>query len=311
MSPAIPQPGIELGPLITPKALRRDSRIAIVSPAGIARCGDVESGAAVLARHGWRPEIAPHALGRCGSYSGTPDERLADLSAALLDPGIDAIICTRGGYGAVHLLDRLDRLPLRRNPKWLVGFSDICALHGLMMRHGIACIHGPMMKHISACGGNNPDFAALCTILEGGGVDYIFPPHPYNRTGSASGPMAGGNMAVGQGLLSTPYTTIREGSVLLIEDIGEPIYKVERMLHQLRLGGILEGLRALLVGKFVNYTPDANHAEMEDMIRHLTAPYSYPVAFGVPIGHGGNARPLIFGAEARISVSAEGVSLRQ
>lgn len=295
------------GQVIIPKPLRRDSRIAIVSPAGIARPGDVETGVKVLSDHGWRPEIFPHALGRHGSYSGTLQERLSDLSAALLDPGIDAIICTRGGYGTVHLLDSLEKLPLRRNPKWIVGFSDICALHGLMLRQGIASIHGPMMKHISASGGKNPDFAALCSILEDGTADYSFAPHPYNRSGSVTAPVAGGNLAVGQGLLSTPYTTLRPDTVMLIEDIGEPLYKVERMLHQLRLGGILERLGGLLVGKFVNYTPDANYAEMEALIRDMVAPYSYPVAFGVPIGHGGDARPVVFGAPARLEVATDGV----
>ena len=291
-------------PLIIPPALRPGARIAICSPAGIARRENVEAAMEVLRRNGYRPELTPHAFGVSGSFSGTIDERFADLRDAILNPEIEAIICSRGGYGAIHLLDRLDRLPLRDNAKWLVGFSDISALHALMHRHGIASIHGPMAKHISASGGSNPDFRALNAIFCGApAVEYTVDPHPLNRPGIACAPLQGGNLAVLQALVATPYDLLRPDTILFIEDIGEPIYKVERMLMQLRMSGVLPRLAGLIVGEFTGAESDRNHPSVESMIRQMVDPYDYPVTFNFPIGHGSCARPLIESLPTRLTVT--------
>lgn len=295
--------------LIIPAPLRNGSRIAIVSPAGIARPADVEKMVEVVGRRGWTAEVMPHAMGRYGSYSAPLSDRLEDMMRALTDQAFDAVVCTRGGYGAVQLLDSLDRLPLRDNARWLVGFSDISALHALMARHGIASIHGPMAKHISRDDGRNPDFDALCGILEGNAPEYHFEPHPYNRYGTATAGLAGGNMAVIGGLMSTPFDCFRPGTILFVEDIAEPIYKIERQLYQLRLAGILPRLGGLLVGQFTDYRPDANHESMEAMIRSMVDGYDYPVAFGIPAGHGGRAIPLMLSATHKLTVSATGAVL--
>ena len=298
--------------LIIPAALEPGARIAFASPAGIARRENVEAAMDVVRRAGYRPELTPHAFGISGSFSGTVGERIGDLRDALLDRDIKAIICTRGGYGAIHLLDELDRLPLRENAKWLVGFSDISALHALMSRHGIASIHGPMAKHISSCAGNNPDFRALESILSGAArLEYSLAPHPLNRQGVAEAPLTGGNLAVLQGLVSTPYDMFRPGTVMLIEDIAEPIYKVERMLTQLRMSGVLAGLSGLIVGSFTDCPADRNHASVESMIRRLVEPYDFPVAFGMPVGHGGDSRPLIESLPVSLRVGDDGVSVVQ
>lgn len=260
---------------------------------------------AVIRRRGWEPVLGAHAMGGCGSYSSSLADRLADFEWALTDATIDAIICTRGGYGAVQLLDALDRLPLRQHAKWLVGFSDISALHALMARHGIVSVHGPMTKHISANDGENPDFEALCRLLDGGSIEYVVPSHPLNRAGEVSGRLSGGNMAVLQGLIGTPFDLLRPDRILLIEDIAEPIYKVERWLYQLRLSGVLPRLRGLIAGAFTDYRPDRNHDSMEEMIREMVEPYDYPVAFNAPIGHGGDSRPLLLSAPLTLTVGAE------
>lgn len=290
---------------IIPPALQPGSRIAIVSPAGRARIPDVESAVRLLTARGFQPEVMPHALGFSGSFSATLTDRLADMTNALLDPQIKAIICSRGGYGAVHLLEHLDRLPLRSNPKWLIGFSDITALHGLFSAHGIASIHGPMAKHISAQDGDNPDFHHLLDILSGHPVEYHLEPHPFNRPGTANAPLSGGNLAVASSLIGTRFDTLRPGTILFIEDIAEPIYKVQRILYQLRLSGVLDSLAGLLVGQFTNYLPDVNHPDMETMIRDMVDDYTYPVAFNIPAGHGGRALPLILGSATRLYVGSQ------
>ncbi|MCM1292425.1 MAG: LD-carboxypeptidase [Bacteroides sp.] len=293
--------------LIVPPTLRSGSKIAILSPAGIARENNVERACEVIRRHGWTPVIGKNAMGRCGSYSGTVEERFDDLRTAFLDKEIEAIICTRGGYGSVQLLEQLDRLPLRQNPKWLVGFSDISALHALMQHHGIASIHGPMTKYISANDGFNEDFEYLCALLEGHRPCYEIEPHPLNRLGEAAGWLTGGNMAVLGGLSGTRFDAILPGSILVIEDIAEPIYKINRQLWQLRINGVLPSIAGLLVGDFTDYRPDANYEDMYSMIRDMVDDYNYPVAFGIPVGHNGRCLPLPLGMEARLRVNPTGV----
>ena len=153
-------------PILTPRPLRHGDRVAIVSPAGIIKPQVVYNSLPVLADCGWVPYVGKNTFGRFGTFAGTDDERYADLEAALLDPDTRAIICSRGGYGAVHLLDRLDRLPLRDDPKWIVGYSDISALHALMTRHGIKSVHAPMTKHISENRGRDTDSRRLSKFFQ-------------------------------------------------------------------------------------------------------------------------------------------------
>lgn len=298
-------------PLIIPPPLQEGDKIAIVSPAGIARAGDVYQMCRVLRERGFQVQLMPHAMGRHGSYSGTVDERFSDMAVALQSPDIKAIICTRGGYGAVQLLDKLDRLDLRQNPKWLVGFSDICALHCLFRRHNIASIHGPMAKHISANAGNNDDFRELLNALTGNKLHYTINPSPLNIKGTACGTLVGGNLSVVSALLATRFNVIMPGSILLIEDIAEPIYKIQRILYQLKLAGLLESLAGMVVGAFTNYVPDSNYQSMEQMISDMVGDLGFPVAFNFPVGHGGRSMPLVLGAETKLTVASDSATLEQ
>lgn len=289
-------------PILTPRPLRHGDRVAIVSPAGIIKPQVVYNSLPVLADCGWVPYVGKNTFGRFGTFAGTDDERYADLEAALLDPDTRAIICSRGGYGVVHLLDRLDRLPLRDDPKWIVGYSDISALHALMTRHGIKSVHAPMTKHISENRGRDTDSRRLFEILSGAMPDLRAGGHPLNRPGEAEGLLVGGNLAVIAGLLSTPFDVIRPGRILFIEDIAEPIYKVERILYTLRLSGVLGQLAGLVVGRFTDYAPDRGSASMEEMISRIVADYSYPVAYGIPVGHVDHNVPLVCSSLVRLEV---------
>lgn len=297
--------------LIIPPALKEGDKIAIVSPAGISRAQNVYNALPVLQELGWEPYTSKHAFGRHGTYSGTDEERYADLEEALLDPEVKAILCSRGGYGAVHLLERLDKLPLRENAKWIIGFSDISALHALMSRHGIASIHGPMARHIATHSGNDADSQALFGILQGKPQTFEIAPHPLNRPGETTAPLLGGNMAVLNGLIGTPFDMFKPGTILFIEDVSEPIYKIERMMYQLKLSGILEQLSGLIVGDFTEYSPDIDNESMESMIVGMVREYDYPVAFGVPFGHAKNIMPLVESIEATLTVTPEGVTISQ
>jgi len=296
--------------ILTPPPLKHGDRIAIVSPAGIIKPQLVYITLPVLTDEGWVPYIGEHTFNRHGTYAGTDDERYSDLETALTDPDTRAIICSRGGYGAVHLLDRLNRLPLRDDPKWIIGYSDISALHALMSAHGIKSIHAPMAKHIAEHHGKDEDSQRLFAMLRGENPTVRIKPFDKNRLGKAEGLLLGGNLAVIAGLISTPFDVFRPGSILFIEDVAEPIYKVERILYTLKLNGSLEKLSGLIVGRFTNYVADRDNETMEDMIEAMVADYGYPVAYNVPIGHVDHNIPMMCSSTISLTVDQTGVTIK-
>lgn len=294
--------------MMTPEVLRPGDTVAIVSPASVIDPILVEGAANALMRMGFKVRVGAHALGRSGSYSGTAEERLGDMADALASPDVKAILCSRGGYGCVHLLHSLR--PLVR-PKWLVGFSDVSALHALWQHCGICSVHGSMAKHLSEFPIEDPANRALLHILTTGEMPAVeWGGSGFDRPGCAEGRLAGGNLAVLSGLIGTPYDMLQPDTILFIEDISEPIYKVERILYQLRLSGVLERLRGLVVGRFTDYRPDRNYGMMEEMIASMVADCSYPVAMGAPLGHVDGNMPLVEGATVCLEVASAGGSCR-
>lgn len=294
---------------IYPSPLKQGDKIAILAPAGPIKPAPVDSAAKVLKDLGYEPVIYPHTFGEFGHFSGTHDERFLDLAAAFTDPEIRAILCARGGYGVVHNLDKLSALPLTADPKWVIGFSDISALHALMASKDIASIHSSMAKQV-ALGPDNADNAELFAILKGEFPSYTFEPNEYNHTGHAEGKLLGGNLAVIADLISTPFDIIQPGTILFIEDVSEPIYKIERILYQLRLSEVLPKLKGLIIGQFTEYRPDDNHPSMEAMIAEALADYPYlPVAFNIPIGHVDHNVPVIESSQAVLDITPDSVTL--
>lgn len=294
--------------IIYPAPLQEGDKVAILSPAGPIDSAIVYNAALVLRDMGFDPIIYPHTFGKNGHFSGTTEERLADLTEAFGDPEIRAIFCSRGGYGVVHNLGSLGQLDLQKDPKWVIGFSDISALHALMASQGIASVHSSMAKQI-ALGLGNADNYELFSILRGHKPVYTFEPHPYNRSGEATGRLVGGNLAVLAGLINTPFDIFPRGSILFIEDVSEPIYKIERILYQLKLSGVLSNIKGLIIGQFTDYRPDENHECMEDMIREMVAEYDIPIAFNVPVGHVDHNVPLIESSVVTLRVTTEHVDL--
>lgn len=294
--------------IIFPASLAKGDTIAIVSPAGPIDRELIDKAAAVLRAEGFVPVVYPHAYGRHGYFSGTHDERYADLEAALLDPSVKAILCSRGGYGVIHNMGRLAELPLRENPKWIIGYSDISALHALMRSAGIASIHASMAKQIML-GPDDVDNAALLGILRGEFPTYHWPASQYNRRGTVTAPLIGGNLAVLADLINTPWNVFEPGTILFIEDIAEPVYKVERIVYQLKYSGILERLGGLIIGQFTDYKPDGVHKSMEAMIYEIVKDYDFPMAFGVPVGHVDHNVPLVESSTATLTVTPDGTTL--
>lgn len=292
--------------LLYPPTLKSGDTIAILAPAGKIKPEVVNPAVRVLEEEGYRVKVMPHTFGEHGSFSGTPAERLEDFVKAWSDPEVKAIICARGGYGVVHIMEGINALPLEDNPKWIAGFSDISALHALLANRGIASIHSSMTSHIGKFGADDEDNRALFDILRGGRPAYVFPASDYDKKGIAIGRLYGGNLAVLADLIDTRYNLLQPDTILFIEDVSEPIYKIERMMYQLRLGGLLASIRGLVVGQFTEYRPDGLHKNMEEMIAQMVEPYKIPVAFDAPVGHVDHNVPLIEGATVTLKVSPSG-----
>lgn len=297
-----------------PPSLQPGDKVAIISPASPVRDEFIDRGAEFIKANGFEPVIFPYAKGPAeGSYAAGFRQRLDDFIAAFSMPEIKAVICGRGGYGAVHLLPHIPGELLRDNPKWLVGFSDISAFHALSLAQGVASVHGPMTKHYSA---ENKGAREVIDILSGKGMarleatrDLSF---PNNFSGCAEGILTGGNVAVLDGLAATPFDlfarSLSEDIILFIEDIAEPIYKIERILYRLYMQGVLSRIKGLAVGRFTEYKGDSNYESMEEMIsdflqrNHLT---DFPVGFGFPIGHIEDNRPVIEGQRVRLECTSK------
>lgn len=298
--------------VIFPRALKEGDKIAIISPASKIDPALVEGALPVLRMMGWEPYVAQSALGCIGSYSASRQARLDDLTEAVLNPEVRAILCSRGGYGAVHLLEDFPSREFLADPKWIIGFSDISALHALASNLGVASIHSSMCKNLAVNKGGDECALSLFNILRGGSVGYDVAPHPYNNIGNAEGTLVGGNMAVLGGLLGTRYDIFRVNDpIIFIEDIAEPIYKVERLLYQLRLSGALDRAKGIIVGQFTEYRPDSNYSDMYEMIRDMISGLDIPVAFNFPIGHVDHNLPVIESAPCRLTVTDELVTFCQ
>lgn len=291
-----------------PESLKYGDKIAIASPAGMVLPEYIDGAASVIREEGFTPVIMPHAKGQSGSYSGSIEERWDDFRIALTDTSIKAILCGRGGYGAVHLLEYLTPKMIADNPKWLVGFSDISALHAAWWRAGVASVHAPMCKHLTLKGSSDYYTRNIFAVLRGEKPTYRTAPNLWNHQGKAHGTIVGGNFAVLSSLAGTDYDVFRQKDMILfIEDISEAVYKVERMLYRLKLSGAMENLRGLIAGQFTNYVPDEkNKEDIPMMISRVMADYHIPVAIDFPVGHVDTNVSIIEGAEVHLTVDNGG-----
>lgn len=300
--------------MIVPPFLQPGDKFAIISPSGTVLPERVDGAVRAIEKWGFVPALGEHCKGEYHAYSvithsAPPEHRLKDLQWAIHDPQVRAILCSRGGYGAVHLLEHLDLEALARDPKWLIGFSDISALHAAWHRAGVVSIHSPMAKHLTLYDNDDEINRINYNILTGKGLPtYIEATNPHNRKGSVTATITGGNMAVLMGLLATPFNIIKPGNIIFIEDVAEQVYQVQRLLYHLKLANILPRLAGLVVGQFTKHRGDDTSA-MIDMIHDMVAPYNYPVAFNFPIGHVTRNVPIVEGATATLEVSDTHVKL--
>ena len=295
--------------------LQPGDKAVILSPAGKIDAGLVAKAADLLCDWGLGVEISENALCRTGRFSGFVEQRLADLQQAMDDPEVKLIFCSRGGYGTVHLLDKLDFTGIRQYPKWIVGYSDITVLHATLQQHGIMSVHGPMAKHFAEEGPGDISVRFTKTILAGEPVFYDIPVAKYaylNRKGKASGRLFGGNLSVFCGILGTRFAYLPKNGILFIEDIGEEPYKIDRYINQLKLAGVFDRISGLIVGQFSDYTEDNDmYSALYESIASVVTGYDFPVCFDFPAGHVKHNFPLVMGKTAKLVVKEDQLIFKQ
>ena len=297
--------------LIFPPYLRQGDRVVILSPSGKIDKHLLAGARARLQSWGLEVVIARYADGEAGRFAGTVKQRTADFQRALDDERVKAILCSRGGYGAVHLVDKLDFTNFKQHPKWLLGYSDITLLHALMQYHGYVSLHSLMARHLTVEPEDDPCTVALRDLLIGKLPAYRFEGHKLNRKGEARGILRGGNLSVLYGMRATPYDVVPQDTILFIEDIGERPYHIDRMMWNLKLGGVLERLSGLIIGQFTEYEEDKSFGkEVYELIADIVKEYNYPVAFGFPVGHVSANYPMVCGATVELKVTKKAVDLK-
>lgn len=280
--------------------------IRIISPSGVIDPAYIDGAAERLRAWGYTVSEGVHARGQRGRFAGTDEERLADLNEALRDEKVDMILCSRGGYGLQRIIDRVDEI---RKP--VIGFSDITALHQLAGICHQPSLHGIMCKHIATLPEESEPMIALRKMLAGETTEYRWESHPLNRPGQAFAPVVGGNLSVLYGLQGTPFSLSKlsyQFPILLIEDIAERHYHIDRMMRNLKLSGVLAHLSGLIVGQFSDCEDDAlMGCSVYETIKEAVADYDYPVLFNAPIGHVAHNVPLWLHGHASIDCGTDSV----
>jgi muramoyltetrapeptide carboxypeptidase len=294
------------GAFARPPALGRGHRVAVVAPAGPLDRESLEAGVAVLGRR-YAVTWAPGLLERRRYLAGEDGRRLAELGSALADPEVRAVVAARGGYGALRLLPRLwpvaDGRPAVTGPaKLLVGFSDITGLHAALQAAGRVSIHGPVVTQLAT---QPPGVVErLFRLLE----DSAAPPAALAGTpvvgGVAEGPLLGGNLSLLTRLLGTPWLPDLDGAVLLLEEVSERPYRIDRMWTHLRLAGVFERVRGLALGEFTQCEEPEGDYTLGDVVRDLAAETGLPCVAGLPIGHGAVNVPVALGTRVRLDAGA-------
>ena len=294
-----------------PDFLKTGDKVALISPSYFTPMENVEKTASLLRSWGLEPVIGPN-VGKVvdGRYAGTVAERVSDIRWALNDPSIKAIICNRGGYGTIQLIDQLTLAELKASPKWLVGFSDITTLHGLLTRAGVMSIHGTMSSFL-AKGGTDKSSTLMRDLLLGQVPRYEVPAHKQNIVGKASGVLVGGNICTFAPNLGTQADATKgKDLILFVEEVEESMHNIDRQMRILQMNGVLDRCKGIILGEFTDCGTEFTYESVEAMLHEMLKAYNIPVLCGFPGGHGDVNLPLVMGANVTIDVRTDGATLQ-
>lgn len=299
---------------INPPYLKPGDCIAITASAGAVDFKDVQNAVQTLQKWGLKVKLGKTIGVKWQRFGGTDAQRTQDLQELINDPEVHAILFARGGYGLTRIIDDVDWSDFQQNPKWLIGYSDVTAVHlHVHANLGISTIHGDMAMGLTS---DDDDISSTSVykLLFGGCVHYKVPNHPYNRLGIAEGQLIGGNLSLIQACAGSKSDIQTEGKILFIEDVSEYKYTIDRMMMQLKRSGKLKNLSGLVVGAF-NRTKmndeDTYDMTVEQIILEKVLSYDYPVCFNFPSGHIKENRALKLGAWHQLQVNTSQVLLKE
>jgi muramoyltetrapeptide carboxypeptidase len=304
-----------------PPYLQKGDTIGIVCPSGFSTMEDIQSSITQIESWGYKIHIGNTVGKRDNTFGGTDEDRRADFQLMLDDDTIKAILCATGGYGAVRIIDLIDFKSFKKNPKWVIGFSDITVLHSHIHQvYRTATLHSKMSGSFPK-DWSTADAIQIETInsikkaLEGEKIMYPIIPNFNNKIGKAEGILVGGNLKILENMSGSVSSIDTVGKILFVEDVGEPLYNIDRMFCNLNRSGKLNQLKALIVGSFTNIKPDNLDSpfgrDIYQIIKERTAGFDYPICFDFPVGHQKNNFALKCGIKHRLDVKIDAVSLNE
>jgi muramoyltetrapeptide carboxypeptidase len=300
-----------MGNLNTPPRLLPGDEIRIVAPASAVERDYIEKSMESLVNLGYRATLGKNAYSVFNQFAGTDKERIADFQNAIDDPKVKAIFGARGGYGSVRIIDKIDFSALKKFSKWIAGFSDITVFHSLLnSKFKMETLHSPMPVNFES-----PQFTVnlsqLNSILQGQKPKMTVSGNSLNRNGHGKGRLVGGNLSILYSLQSTPYELNTKNKILFIEDVGEQLYHLDRMLNNFLLSDKLKYLKGLIVGGMTDMQDKKRPFGMTpyEIVLDIVQQYDYPVLFDFPAGHTDNNVPFILGAEVEINVQYKKATL--
>jgi muramoyltetrapeptide carboxypeptidase len=298
-----------------PPYLQKGDTIGIVCPAGYMAAEKVQTCINTLQEWGYQVKVGKTVGGESQTYfSGTDEERLTDFQQMLDDDEVKAVLCGRGGYGTGRIIDEIDFKKFSKQPKWIIGYSDITVLHShLYSNYYISSLHSPMAGAFNDEGYKNEYVLSLKNALEGKKIKYAVPVHEFNKKGEAIGELVGGNLALLTHLVGTESDIKTRGRILFIEDVGEYSYNVDRMFYQLKRIGKLSKLAGLIIGGFTDMkdTERPFGKTVFEIIRDIIQEYDYPVCFDFPVSHSDSNYALKVGIGYKLKVGKSKVTLEE
>lgn len=305
---------------VRPDYLKEGDKVAVISPSYLPNMGDVRKGMRELIRIGLVPVTGPN-LGKydpgngasgTSRYGGTVTQRTEDLLWALEDDSIKAIMCARGGYGAIHLLQTVPVEAYAAHPKWIIGYSDITSLHAACLKAGVMSIHANGCAALGNKGAGDMSNRMLLNLLTGVLPEYEWASHSLSNPGHADGILVGGNMITWETLAGSSYDLLTTDSdlILFIEEVEESMHAVDRLFNILLLSGRMDKVKGIVFGEFTDCPKDLPYDSVEHMLSQYAQKLGIPVAYSFPAGHGSENKPLIFGAPVSLDVTADSSHLR-
>lgn len=291
--------------MITPPFLSKNKTIGIISTARKINKQELEPAILFFKKHNFNILLGENIYKSKNQFAGNDNERLTDLQKMFDDAKINVIICARGGYGSIRIIDKINLKKFKKNPKWLIGFSDITVLHNYLNFNKTKSIHGPMPVGFNKT--SKQSLNQLMSILNGEKIKYKLKSNKHNIRGKGTGRLIGGNLSIIYSMLSDKYNLNTKNKILFIEDVDEYLYHIDRMMISLKRAGKLQSIKGLIVGKMKSIHDNKinfgkNYIEI---IKEHVAKYSYPVCFNFPSGHIKNNNPLILGNKVMLNINQQ------